>query len=102
MKSIQRFRRLKLRHVLLIALLLSGIIPLAISSVLLIHQNQEVLRDTEQDYLIRKAASLSREVNLYLASFRGQLQQVGRGVLLPPGPPEVPLVVTDRLREPWV
>ena len=37
-------RRLKLRHVLLVALLLSGIIPLAISSFMLIPQSQQVLQ----------------------------------------------------------
>ena len=53
-------RSLKLRHALLLALLLSGIIPLAISSFLLIQKNEEVLRDAERDYLIRKAGALSR------------------------------------------
>lgn len=102
MKSTQRFRRLKLRHVLLIALLLSGIIPLAISSVLLIHQNQEVLREAEQDYLINRTDSLSQEVDSYLVNIRRQLRQVGGGVLSPPGPPEAPQVVADRLDEEWV
>ncbi|HYG63245.1 MAG TPA: HD domain-containing phosphohydrolase [Thermoanaerobaculia bacterium] len=102
MKSIQRFSRLKLRHVLLIALLLSGIIPLAISSILLILQNQEVLRNAEQDYLVRKAGSLSREVNSYLVNVRRQLRQIGGGVLSPPGPPEAPQTAADRLNEGWV
>jgi HD-GYP domain-containing protein (c-di-GMP phosphodiesterase class II) len=105
MKTRRRlFRRLKLRHVLLVALLLSGIIPLAISSALLIHQNQQILGGTQRDYLIHKAGSLSREVNSYLVTVRRQLTQLGESVLGPPGPAgalgaaEVP----GRLREPWV
>ena len=113
MKTTQRFRRLKLRNVLLIVLLLSGIIPLAISSVLLIHQNQQLLRETEREYLIRKAGSLSREVTSYLVTMRRQLNQAGDGVLAPPSAaPAVPTVpvtaatapsqIAERLREPWV
>jgi putative nucleotidyltransferase with HDIG domain len=110
MKTTQRFRRLKLRNVLLIVLLLSGIIPLAISSVLLIHQNQQLLRETEQEYLIRKAGSLSREVTSYLVTVRRQLTQAGDGVLAPPSaapavpvaPDAAPSQIAERLREPWV
>jgi putative nucleotidyltransferase with HDIG domain len=91
-------RRLKLRHVLLVVLLLSGIIPLAISSVMLIPQSQQVLRDAERDNLVRRAGALSRDVDSYLGSFRQQITQLGTGVLLPPGPPDI----AERLREPWV
>ena len=91
-------RRLKLRHVLLIVLLLAGIIPLAISSAMLIPQSEKVLSDAERENLVRRAGDLSRELDDYLASFRQQLTQLGTGLLLTPGSP----VVTDRLREPWV
>jgi len=91
-------RRLKLRHVLLIVLLLSGIIPLAISSSMLIPQSQQVLRDAETDNLVRRAGALSHDVDSYLGSFRQQIAQLGTGVLLPPGSPDV----AERLREPWV
>jgi putative nucleotidyltransferase with HDIG domain len=94
-------RRLKLRHVLLVVLLLSGIIPLAISSILLIPQSQQVLRDSEKDNLVRRAGALSRDVDDYLGSVRQQIAQLGTGVLLPPGPPG-PLDIAARLREPWV
>ena len=50
------FRRLKLRTILLVALVLSGIIPLGISSLLLIPQSEEILRGSEQDNLTRDAA----------------------------------------------
>jgi putative nucleotidyltransferase with HDIG domain len=91
-------RRLKLRHVLLVVLLLSGIIPLALSTMLLIPQSQQVLRDAERDNLVRRAGTLSRDVDSYLGGFREQIAQLGTGVLLPPGSP----VVAERLREPWV
>jgi putative nucleotidyltransferase with HDIG domain len=92
------FRRLKLRTILLIALLLSGIIPLAISSLLLIPASQEVLSDTERDNLIQRAEALSEVIDRYLSSHRQQLAQLGSGLLLPPGPADT----AERLREPWV
>ncbi|MES1241787.1 MAG: HD domain-containing phosphohydrolase [Acidobacteriota bacterium] len=91
-------RRLKLRHALLLTLLLSGIIPLAISSFLLIQKNEEVLRDAERDYLIRKAGALSKEVSSYLLAVQRPLKELGNGILVAPGAP----LLADRLREPWV
>ncbi len=91
-------RRLKLRHALLLALLLSGIIPLAVSSFLLIQKNQQVLRDAERDYLIRKAGALAKEVSAYLLAAQRPLKELGNGILIAPGPP----LMADRLREPWV
>ncbi|HEX2223043.1 MAG TPA: HD domain-containing phosphohydrolase [Thermoanaerobaculia bacterium] len=95
---------MKLRYVLLIALLLSGIIPLGISSVLLIQSNQEILRDSERDYLIAEASGLSRQVGDYLVTVRQNLSQIGYGVLRAGGPidPADPVAVAARLREPWV
>jgi putative nucleotidyltransferase with HDIG domain len=91
-------RRLKLRHVLLVVLLLSSIIPLAISSAMLIPQSEDVLRDAERENLIRRAGDLSRDVDNYLATFRRQLTQLGTGLLIAPGSP----VLTERLHEAWV
>jgi putative nucleotidyltransferase with HDIG domain len=92
------FRRLKLRSILLVAFLLSGIIPLAISSLLLIPQSENVLQNAERDNLIRKAEVLSREIDGYLSSYRLHLAQLGSGLLLAPGAP----AMAERLREPWV
>jgi HD-GYP domain-containing protein (c-di-GMP phosphodiesterase class II) len=89
-------RRLKLRHALLLALLLSGIIPLAISSFLLIQKNEEVLRDAERDYLIRKAGALSREVSSYLIAIQRPLKELGNGLLAAGAPG------SEALHEPWV
>jgi putative nucleotidyltransferase with HDIG domain len=85
MQTRRFFRRLKLRTVLLLALLLSGIIPLAISSALLIDSNRDVLSNAERDNLILKAGALSREVNAHLVTVRRQITQFGRGLLIAPG-----------------
>src|SRR5215217_6050834 len=91
-------RRLKLRTVLVVALLLSGIIPLGISSILLIQRSLKVLQNTERDNLTNEAKSLSLEVSSYLVSVRRQLSQFGGGVLTAPGPADT----AERLLEPWV
>lgn len=92
-------RRLKLRTILVVALLLSGIIPLGVSSVLLIRQSNKALVNTERDNLTGEAGSLSQEVNSYLADVRRQLAQLGSGILLAPGPADD---VAARLSAPWV
>lgn len=91
-------RRLKLRTVLVVALLLSGIIPLGISSALFIQKSRSVLQNTERDNLTNEAKSLSLRISSYLAGVRLQLTQLGNGLLLAPGP-ENP---SERLLEPWV
>jgi HD-GYP domain-containing protein (c-di-GMP phosphodiesterase class II) len=91
-------RHLKLRTVLVVSLLLSGIIPLAISSVLIIQQSHGVLQNTERDNLTKEADTLSQEVNSHLASIRRQLSQFGTSILLTPGPAEA----GDRLLSPWI
>jgi putative nucleotidyltransferase with HDIG domain len=91
-------RRIKLRHVLLILVLLSSVVPLLISSALLIPKAKEVLQDAERDYLTRRALALSREIDTYLATVRRQLTQLGVGLLLAPGASDI----AARLHEPWV
>ncbi|HEY4563654.1 MAG TPA: HAMP domain-containing protein, partial [Thermoanaerobaculia bacterium] len=91
-------RRLKLRTILVVALLLSGIIPLIVSSLLLIRQSNKVLFGTEQDNLTSEAGSLSQEVNTYLSYIRRQLAQLGNGIVTAPGPEDA----VARLQEPWV
>ena len=91
-------RRLKLRTILVAALLLAGIIPLGISSVLLIDQSRKVLRSTESDNLTGEARSLSVQVDSSLIAIRRQLTQLGTGILLAPGPQEA----AGRLAQPWV
>ncbi len=91
-------RSLKLRTILVVALLLSGIIPLGISSMRLILQSHKVLRNTERDNLTSEAGSLSQEINSHLIAIRRQLTQLGDAILLAPGPQEP----EARLLEPWV
>jgi putative nucleotidyltransferase with HDIG domain len=91
-------RRIKLRHVLLILVLLSSSVPLGISSALLITKAKEILQDAERDYLTRKAIALSREIDAYLVTERGELAQLGNGLLLAPGPADA----AARLHDPWV
>jgi putative nucleotidyltransferase with HDIG domain len=99
----QLLRRLKLRHVLLILVLLSSGVPLLISSALLIPKAKEVLQDAERDYLTRKALALSREIDTYLVTMRRQLAQLGSGLLLATqaGTPQV-TDIAARLHEPWI
>jgi len=91
-------RRLKLRTILVVALLLAGIIPLGISSALLITQSRTVLRSTESDNLTAEAKSLSVQVDASLLAIHRQLEQLGNGILLAPGEPWS----AQRLTEPWV
>jgi putative nucleotidyltransferase with HDIG domain len=91
-------RRPKLRHLLFLALLLSGIIPLVISNALLIGQNRARLETEERTQLTQAAEALSREVSDQLASVRAALHHLGQGLLLVPGPE----AVGDRLRQEWV
>jgi hypothetical protein len=79
METRSLLRRLKLRTILVVALLLSGIIPLGVSSVLLISQSNKALVNTERDNLTAEASSLSREVDSYLADVRRQLATWWRG-----------------------
>ena len=57
---------MKLRHLLFLLLLLSGIVPLAVSSVLMIDQNRDLLQSQETDFLTQSALFLSRELNAHL------------------------------------
>jgi putative nucleotidyltransferase with HDIG domain len=91
-------RRVKLRYVLFAVLLLSGIIPFTISSFFLFGRDQEMLENKEREYLIAKAGTLSREIDAYLGDVHRHLDQLGHGLLLPPGPADV----EARLHEPWV
>jgi HD-GYP domain-containing protein (c-di-GMP phosphodiesterase class II) len=70
-------RRLRLRHAVFLALLLAGIIPLAVSSVLLIWQNRDLIREQREMELLRSARSLSRELDVYLSDVRLSLEVLG-------------------------
>jgi len=90
--------RWKLRHVLFLCLLLSGIIPLAIGSLLLINQNQSILIDQQREYLVNSAEALARQIDIHLIDWRQELVERGEALLTLPGP----VGIEDRLREGWV
>lgn len=90
--------RPKLRHLLFAALLVSGIIPLALASLLLVRQNRDVLEAQERLVLVTEARALAQQVSGELSSLRKQLAQVGYGLLA--GVEEGG--ATARLGEPWV
>lgn len=79
-------RRLRLRHAVFLALLLAGMIPLAVSSGLLIWQNRDLIRNQKELELLRSARALSREVDVYLGDIRHALELLGHQ-LVELGPP---------------
>ena len=92
------FRRPRLRNLLFLALLLSGIVPLVISNSILIGQNRARLETEERTQLTKSAESLSREVSEQVARVRSGLHHLGRGLLVVPGPD----ALATRLSAPWV
>jgi len=94
-------RRLRLRHAVFLALLLAGMIPLAVSSVVLIRQNRDLIRNQKEEELLRSARSLSREVDVYLGDTRQALELLGHGLveLAPPGAGWGRQLRSRRLRE---
>lgn len=97
-KAASTSRKLRLGHVLFLSLLLSGIIPLAISSTLLIRQNRGLLVEQERRFLVNSTVSLSEVVNSQLVALRRQVGQCGDSLLSVPGP----LGAGQRLQEPWI
>ncbi|MGD2116047.1 MAG: HD domain-containing protein [Acidobacteriota bacterium] len=95
------FRRPRLRHILFLALLLSGIIPLVLFNTLLIRQNRDRLESEERTELTEAAELLSREVGDELDAVRSSLRQLGAGLLAFPAPGGSD-DMQDLLRQPWV
>ena len=78
--------RISLRHLILLLILVSGLIPLAVGSFLLTRQNMEVLERQEQSYLTRSSRVLSEDLSNSMAATQRQFEQLGKGLLLLPGP----------------
>lgn len=91
-------RRVSLRHLLFLTLLVTGIAPLLLSSVLTIGHNRGLLEEQERSHLASSAAALSREMSDHLAGTRRLLTQIGAALMAPPGDRSP----ADRLRRPWV
>ncbi len=91
-------RRLRLRQLLFLLLLVSGIVPLAVSSFMLLQQNREILETQEKGYLTGSARFLSVELDSFLASIRGELDQLGSALLAAPPAGSA----DDKLKAAWV
>ncbi len=91
------FSSLRLRNLVFLILLLSGIVPLAISSYLLIRQNREILETQEKSYLTRSAQFLSVELSSFLANTRRQVEQLAITVDALPGD-----TLAEKLAPSWV
>lgn len=89
---------LPLRHLVFLIILLSGIIPLAVSSLLLVRQNRDILETQEKSYLTRSAQFLSVELSASLAAARDQLQQLGETMTSLPSEGGI----DERLASPWL
>lgn len=90
-------RRLPLSRLIFVFLFAVGIVPLALSSILLIQQNREILETQERSYLTRAAETLSVDLSSFLAGNRRQLQQLGGAVLATPPSNEI----EGKLRAGW-
>ncbi len=91
-------RPFKLRHILFMLLLASGIIPLVISAYQLISTNKEIIKTQQIELLTQGAQSFAGLLSDDLKRHRDQLHQFGRGLLAPPERGSV----ADRLHRPWV
>ncbi len=78
-------RRLKLRDLLFLLLIFSGIIPLLISSTLLIRATREQLKTKETVLLTRSAQGFANRLSEDLAQRKNQLRQLGQGLLAASG-----------------
>ena len=91
-------QQLKLRHLLFLLLLVAGIVPLAVSSYLVVRQNREILETQEKTHLTRSAQFLSLELNQHLLSTQRRLAQLGETLLQIPPEGEV----DEKLRQDWL
>lgn len=97
MSSTLRLGRLKLGHVLFVALLLSGIIPLVVSNTLLVRQTRAQLEERERSDLTTAADALSREADQIRRAIT-VFDRLGRTLLLA----TAPRPALEALREPWI
>ena len=90
MTHLQRFAsRIRLKNLIFLLLLVSGLIPLIAASVLLARQNVDLFQTQEQTFLAGSAAALSRELAAHLETVEREIRQLGEGFLALPGPEEI-------------
>jgi len=99
MTKLGRFlSRVKLRDLIFLLLLGSGLIPLLAGGVFLTRRNVDLFETQEQTFLTRSAESLSEELGADLSNLEREVRQLGEGVLALPGPD----AIEERLRMPGV
>ncbi len=74
-----RPRRLKLRHLIFLVLLFSGIIPLLVSSVRMIGESRELLKTKETELLHHRAQAFADRLSQDISFAKKQLRQLGMG-----------------------
>ncbi|HEX4955954.1 MAG TPA: HD domain-containing phosphohydrolase [Thermoanaerobaculia bacterium] len=79
--SPRRHRWLRLGNLLFLCLLLSGIIPLVLSSLLSVRKGRELLMESEKEHLLSWSDALSRQLDSAVAARRDQLRQLGESVV---------------------
>jgi HAMP domain-containing protein len=89
---------LRLGHLLFLLLVFSGIIPLLISSSLLIKASRDRLKTQETVALTHTAQGFANSLSVELAQRKDQLRRLGEGILAAPGFENL----RTRLRETWV
>jgi len=96
-RETSRLRRPRLRHLLFLLLLLSGLVPLAVSSFLLIQPQREQLETQEKSSITRAAQLLSVELDNDLIGTRRHATQLGDLLLAMPD-----RATETMLRQPWL
>jgi HD-GYP domain-containing protein (c-di-GMP phosphodiesterase class II) len=74
----QRFKRVRLLHIVLAVLLLVGLLPLGIAGVLLSRRSAEELRATEGRYQAQLVQDKARQIELYGQRYRDVVSGVAR------------------------
>ncbi len=78
-------RRVKLQHLLFLMLLLTGIVPLLLSSFYLLGANRDALKVKEKELLTLSAQGFAQLLSDGLEQKALQLEQIGRGLIAAPG-----------------
>ncbi|MEM8930958.1 MAG: HAMP domain-containing protein, partial [Acidobacteriota bacterium] len=91
---------------LLLIILLPSILPLVVSSVVLIQRNRETLKTQQQELLTHSAQQFVGALSETLARQRVQIEQLGRAIVAAPITQDRAgdggTALEARLREPWV
>ncbi len=73
--------KLKLRHVLFLVILVAGIVPLVVTTLVLVNPNYDILKIQEQTDLTRTAEQVSRRLDDELSRARQEMELLGRALV---------------------